>query len=546
MKVQGSDKANAIEWYEEKYGKQPAYDEVIELLAKTSSDRNGLLREFFEPSKDDQEHGLKVPTQAHKAIAELVHDGFIKVIVTTNFDRLMEQALDALNVQYQTLYHDSDIEGMRPLTHAECTIIKVHGDYRDMRFKNITDELKEYSPELKGLLKQVFNDYGVVVSGWSAVWDSALKNTIRSVIGRRYSWYWHNFNEQLNDSAQKVIEYRDAHVIVDSKGADNFFYQLKENVLSINFNKKSNPDTLEMKVSRLKKLLTQKRTIEINDLITGETKNLIENMKDFNPNIKNIELEFSDRLSKEWIPKIEEQSKDLVCLLALIAYYQADFYENILIETLERLTKIADDNDSTDFSKIKQIPLQYTFYAVSMALVKSNNFSTLNNILIKPKIRNRSYQSQCFEEYMSSYGSLQSIARNMDMRDNPYLPFEQLILRPFLLKNLSSTGIWIDALETDASYIIFEFLRATHQLSRGSIENYVYGYFIYKQDKSILQNFLTSGKEEREDWKVLSLFDNDRQKFKDALDGLKSLYSSEAKRDLLITAHAFSFYYEEK
>lgn len=115
-----------------------------------------MLREFFEPSKDDQEHGLKVPTQTHKSIAELVHDGFIKVIVATNFDRLMEQALDALNVQYQTLYHDSDIEGMRPLTHAECTIIKVHGDYRDMRFKNITDELKEYSPELKGLLKQIF------------------------------------------------------------------------------------------------------------------------------------------------------------------------------------------------------------------------------------------------------------------------------------------------------------------------------------------------------------------------------------------------------
>jgi hypothetical protein len=28
---------------------------------------------------------------------------------------LIEQALDELNVQYQTLYHDSDIDGMKPL-----------------------------------------------------------------------------------------------------------------------------------------------------------------------------------------------------------------------------------------------------------------------------------------------------------------------------------------------------------------------------------------------------------------------------------------------
>lgn len=398
MKVQGSDKANAIEWYEEKYGKQPAYDEVIELLAKTSSDRNGLLREFFEPSKDDQEHGLKVPTQAHKAIAELVHDGFIKVIVTTNFDRLMEQALDALNVQYQTLYHDSDIEGMRPLTHAECTIIKVHGDYRDMRFKNITDELKEYSPELKGLLKQVFNDYGMIVSGWSAEWDTALKHTIRSVVGRRYSWYWHNFNEYLNPAAHEVVEFRDAHVIVDNRGADIFFYQLKENVLSISQNKKLNPDTLAMKISRLKKLLTQNRTIEINDFITNETEVLIENMKSFNANEKR---KSSDELVKEWVPKVEEQSRELVCLLTVIAYYQADSYKDLLISSLERLTILSSGDGNTILLKVKELPLQYVFHSICMSLIKSKNYLVLKQVITKPKIRNRSYQSQNFEWYMS-------------------------------------------------------------------------------------------------------------------------------------------------
>ena len=225
MQLQGGLEDDAISWYEKEYGMKATYDEVLELLAKSSSERNGLLREFFEPTSEEQEEGVKTPTQAHKAIAELVYKGFIKVIITTNFDRLIEHALDTLNIQYQTLYHDSDIEGMKPIAHVDCTVIKVHGDYRDMRFKNITNELKDYSAELTSLLKQIFNDHGVIVSGWSAEWDNALRNTIRGVKGRRYSWYWHSFSENLNRFSNELVEYRDANVIVDNKGADHFFYQ---------------------------------------------------------------------------------------------------------------------------------------------------------------------------------------------------------------------------------------------------------------------------------------------------------------------------------
>jgi len=539
MKVQGGDKANAIEWYEEKYGKQPAYDEVIELLAKTSSDRNGLLREFFEPSKDDQEHGLKVPTQAHKAIAELVHDGFIKVIVTTNFDRLMEQALDALNVQYQTLYHDSDIEGMRPLTHAECTIIKVHGDYRDMRFKNITDELKEYSPELKGLLKQVFNDYGMIVSGWSAEWDTALKHTIRSVVGRRYSWYWHNFNEHLNPAAHEVVEFRDAHVIVDNRGADIFFYQLKENVLSISQNKKLNPDTLAMKISRLKKLLTQNRTIEINDFITNETEVLIENMKSFNANEKR---KSSDELVKEWVPKVEEQSRELVCLLTVIAYYQADSYKDLLVSSLERLTILSSGDGNTILLKVKELPLQYVFHSICMSLIKSKNYLVLKQVITKPKIRNRSYQSQNFEWYMSPNRGFDDMARYLEVNSNYYLPFETIVMGPFLLKNLLGIGIWIDEHEINATYDVLGLLRATHQQFRETVKNYHYGRFAYKQDNSAIKDFLSDGREEGDEWEVLVLFDGDRNEFKTALKNIVEYIRTLMIGPAFMSAHIIESY----
>ena len=41
---------------------------------------------YFEPNDDEKETGLKQPTVAHKAIAKLAKKGYIKMVVTTNFD----------------------------------------------------------------------------------------------------------------------------------------------------------------------------------------------------------------------------------------------------------------------------------------------------------------------------------------------------------------------------------------------------------------------------------------------------------------------------
>lgn len=72
MQLEGEDHQDEIRWYTEKFGKEPLYDEIIGMLTKTPSERNGLLSEFFEPTTEDIREGRKVPTAAHRAIANLV------------------------------------------------------------------------------------------------------------------------------------------------------------------------------------------------------------------------------------------------------------------------------------------------------------------------------------------------------------------------------------------------------------------------------------------------------------------------------------------
>ena len=147
--LQGKDcEPDPADWYKKTFGHEPNYSTLLEVLVKSPSERQQLLRGYFEPNETEREQGLKMPTPAHKAIAELVGNGYIRVILTTNFDRLLEQALESVGVIPTIVSTPDAVKGTLPLTHTRCTIIKLHGDYLDIRIKNTPDELEQYD---KGL-----------------------------------------------------------------------------------------------------------------------------------------------------------------------------------------------------------------------------------------------------------------------------------------------------------------------------------------------------------------------------------------------------------
>src|SRR3954454_18949095 len=80
-------------WYRQTKGGEPNYSGLLDRLSSTPDERRSILHSYIEPTPEDIEEGRKTPTKAHRAIARLVRDRFIRVIITTNFDRLIENAL---------------------------------------------------------------------------------------------------------------------------------------------------------------------------------------------------------------------------------------------------------------------------------------------------------------------------------------------------------------------------------------------------------------------------------------------------------------------
>ena len=60
---------DAFAWYARTYGQQATYDGLLAALTRSQTERQALLRRFFEPDAEEREEGLKQPTPAHRAIA---------------------------------------------------------------------------------------------------------------------------------------------------------------------------------------------------------------------------------------------------------------------------------------------------------------------------------------------------------------------------------------------------------------------------------------------------------------------------------------------
>ena len=196
--------ADPVAWYRERFGEEPDYSRLLDAVARSPTERSALLRGYIEPSDDERRQGRKVPGAAHHALAQLAARGYVTVFLTTNFDRLLEQALDAAGVAPVTIGSPDDLEGAMPLVRARCTVIKLHGDYLDTRIKNTPAELDVYHPAIDRLLDRVLDEYGLIVCGWSADWDTALRRAMGRCATHRYSTFWASRNAPTGAAAELV------------------------------------------------------------------------------------------------------------------------------------------------------------------------------------------------------------------------------------------------------------------------------------------------------------------------------------------------------
>ena len=383
-KADGEDPGpDPAEWYRDEYGDEPRYDDLLEQLAPSKEDRQALLKSYFEPTDEEREKGIKTPSQAHESIAWLVKQGYINVIVTTNFDRLLEQALEDVGVTPTVIAKPSDAEGAAPLAHTEAVILKVNGDYKASTLKNTADELDSYDPEIERLIEQVLDEYGLIVCGWSGGWDSALRDLILSAENRRYSMYWATYSG-LDQEAEELVEHRDGNV-VSIDGADSFFYNLKERVQALENAEPGAPLSKEVARERTKRYLTrEERKIDLADLVREETEHLRDRLVD--PERFDLHVDPEDELIKERLGIYEKEVETIASILSTCAYWGPEVPnspEDSVSKAVQLLVSAkADVSPSYKcWSQLARYPATVVTYAMGIAAMEAENWDLVYDLL---------------------------------------------------------------------------------------------------------------------------------------------------------------------
>lgn len=362
-------------WYRAQTGRAPDYSDLLADLGRQQTERQSIIASYIEPTEAGRAAGLKLPTDAHKAIARLVASGYIRVILTTNFDQLLENALRDAGVTPVVIASPDQCNGARPLQHVlagSCTVIKLHGDYLDVRSLNTAEELATYDAGMERLLARVFDEYGLVICGWSGVWDTALRNAMLRAPGRRYSTWWASLGP-LAAPAQDLADHRDAQLVAID-GADGFFCRLADQVELIDKLRQKPPETIPLMIARAKRYLADpsKHRIDLHDLIEAACDQIIQGMgsDDFNGGGS-----YSQDVIQLQVARYEALCRPFMALVGTIGRWGIDTSgDKDVIEAILRLSRPSDRHQGTRYNMIRTYPAVLAFTAYGLGLTQAGRW----------------------------------------------------------------------------------------------------------------------------------------------------------------------------
>ncbi len=367
-----SDSDNLEEWFREKYGCPVGYSSVLGKFVQTQTERVGLMKPYFEPNGEKQSK----PTKAHYAIAKLAKKGYIRVVLTTNFDRLLETTLQEEGITPQVIYFDDDIKGATPLVHSNFTIVKINGDYLDCRFRNTEDELDSYSAEMSEYLRRIFDDFGLITCGWSAQWDRGLVNIMRKSDNFRYASYFSYFGE-LPEGLRDIAQYRKGNTI-PIEGADSFFSELYERVDALARCDSDHPLTKDIAVARIKKYIADPNgVIQYTDLFEQEAQAAYEKIA------KELNYDYFDKKTFDKFNELHFDAIEKLMSMCITAVRWAKpEHEEAIVNAIIRLSSGFPiiRNYSEDAIMLQKLASLYLMYVVGISCIIYGKYSLLDKV----------------------------------------------------------------------------------------------------------------------------------------------------------------------
>lgn len=511
------------EWYKDKYGKEATYTSLLDEVVKTPTERVQLMKNYFEPTEEERYNGLKLPTKTHKAIAKLIKAGYIRVVITTNFDRFLEQALRDENIEVTVITGQEDIDRALPLMHSGPIIVKVNGDYQSCKFLNTTEELKNYPRKMNDYLKRIFEDFGLITCGWSARWDKALIEILRKSPKSRYTSFFTYVNE-LEDDLSTASKYRNG-INIRINSADEFFSEVYERVVAMeNLYNKKDIDK-DVFVARIKRYICKPEyKVELDELIESELNracNVINENEtyDFKYNEENFPDIFSNYFSKH----LGAVDKMIPAAIAIVRWGTNEC-QNELVKVIQKLCILRIPKKSTRSSAeyFHLIAAQLLVHSIGVACIYYEKYSLLIKLIKTKTLQDYPFCRSDNLFYSASFGIYEDAIRYHKER----------LISDIIVDNLFQyyRDVFFSKKEFESCYYTWEYMQSLiiKYYKLDGTSNFIEGKYkdlfrniSYHSD--YFANYVSSSIEEKENWEPLKqgLFDGKYLEYNDLYVALK-------------------------
>ena len=140
----------------------------------------GAQQQYIAAQLDPRKTSLNI---GHRVLAALLELGLARVVFTTNFDDVIEDAFSAITGKRLSSFHLEGSYAALDALNAERFPIyaKMHGDFRYRNIKNLSADLLHNDKEIQKCFLAASNRYGIIVTGYSGR-DSNVMNLFRLVL----------------------------------------------------------------------------------------------------------------------------------------------------------------------------------------------------------------------------------------------------------------------------------------------------------------------------------------------------------------------------
>lgn len=365
------------EWFRAKFGTALKYDSLLEALGRTMTERQQLLRQFFEPSEGAIGIDAKRPSAAHHAIAGLVAAGSVRIVVTLNFDRLVETAIREQGIEPTIAASPNEISGLAPLHTLDALVVHLHGDYLTPRsMLNTASELARYPPVVNRFLNRLLADHGVIAVGWSADYDPSLVAALKRTPSRHFTSYWINPGTPSTAAEELRIRIGAPHI---RASADDALGRLFDASAALASRHAKHALTVPVAVATTKRFISGHATaVGLHDALHAEFAE-VRRLPEFN-RVQPGELGTSETY-EGLLGSAQEGVRVAEALIATAAYWGNQRTDSFWVSEIERFAQPSDSSGITALLDLEQLPAVHFSVAATVAAVASGRLDLAHRLL---------------------------------------------------------------------------------------------------------------------------------------------------------------------